>query len=114
MSIAFLFFTPDARNLRGFSIVFPAGAAFGLLMFAPAAAAEKFRAAIRGWLERYWAQLQPRVSFVMGLALGYFIASARHKTFDALTFISIGLVFLGAVVGIVVGIVIKGDQRGAT
>lgn len=112
MGAAFLITTPDARNLRGFSIAFGVGAVFGLLMFSPIAFAEKFRDRIRKWLVRYGAQVQPRVAFVMALALGYWFASMRHHTFDALAFVAMGLVFIGALLGVVIGIV--NGRRSAT
>jgi hypothetical protein len=112
MSAAFLTTTPDARNLRGFLIALGVGAAFGLLMFSPIALAEKFREGIRRWLQRYGARVQPRVAFVMALALGYWFASMRYHTFDALAFVAMGLVFIGALFGVVIGIV--NGRRSAT
>ena len=112
MAAAFITTTPDFRNLRGFAIAFGGGAAFGLLMFSPIAFAEKFREGIRRWLERYGARVQPGVAFVMAVALGYWIASMRHHTFDALAFVAMALVFIGALFGVVIGIV--NGRRSAT
>lgn len=112
MSAAFLITIPDFRNLRGFSSAFGVGVVFGLLMFSPIAFAEKCREGIRRWLERYGARIQPRVAFVMARALGYWFASMRHHTFDALAFVAMGLVFVGALFGVVIGIV--NGRRSAT
>ena len=110
VSAAFVITTPDFRNLRDFSFAFGVGAVFGLLMFSPIAFAEKFRDGIRSWLERHGSRVQPKVAFIMAVALGYWIASMRHDTFDALAFVAMGLVFIGALFGIVIGIV-NGDRR---
>jgi hypothetical protein len=113
MTAAFLSITRDVRNPRGFSIVFSVGAGFGLLMFSPVAFAERFRYGIRRWLERHGRHVQPGVSFLMAMALGYWIASMRHGMFDALSFVAMGFVFIGALFGIVVGIV-NSERRSGT
>ena len=112
VSITFLAATPAARNARGFCIEFAVGAAFGLLMFSPIALAEKFRGGIRRWLQRHGSRVQPRVGFLMAVALGYWFASLRHHTFDALAFVAMGVVLVGAVLGVVIGVV-NGDGRRA-
>jgi hypothetical protein len=112
MTTAFLTATPDARNPRGLFVTFGTGAAFGLLMFSPIAFAEKFRDAVKRWLEQHGQRVQPRVAFLMATALGYFIASVRHRTFDTFTFVAIGLVLVGALFGIVIGVA-NSDRRRA-
>src|SRR5262249_8117394 len=111
-SAAFLIFISGARDFRTFSVEFGIGAAWGLIMFSPIAFAEKFRLSIRRWLARRGSRVQPRVGFIMTLALGYATASFRHHTFDVLTMISVGLVFIGAMFGIIIGIA-NDDRRPA-
>ena len=110
---AFLITTPGARNPRGFCIEFGIGSVFGLLIFAPIVLAENFRSAISGWFSRHGSRVQPRVAFIMAMALGYLIASMRHHTFDAIAFVAMGLVFITAIFGVVVGTV-NGDRKSAT
>lgn len=112
-SVAFLMTTADFRNLRGFSIAFSTGGVFGVLMFAPMALGEKFRGHIRRWLERHGARMQRWVALLMAISVGYSFASVRHQTFDAWTYVALGLVFLAAVFGVVVGGAIEDRQSAA-
>ena len=114
MTAAFLASTAEARNLRGICIEFFVGTAFGLLMFAPIAVAEKFREAIRERLRFHWSRVQQLVSSIMALASGYVISSMYHHTFDTFSFIAVGFVFLGAILGVVFGIVAEGGPRNVT
>jgi hypothetical protein len=112
MAVPFLMIEHDARNFRGAGIGFSVGAAFGLLMFAPIALAEKFRASIRAWLERNGSQIYRLATYTMALALGYWIASIRYQMLDAVALMAMGLVFLGALFGVVIGVV-KAERRSA-
>lgn len=113
MTVPFLVVEHDARNLRGVAISFPIGALLGLLLFAPIAFAVKYRMVIRAWLDRNGSRVQPWVAYIMALALGYWFASMRHHTFDALAFIAMGVVFLCALFGVVIGVV-NGGRRSDT
>ena len=85
---------------RGVAIFFGGGALLGVIIVTPIAAAE---APLRGGRRpraEVSARLDGYASMLMGLAMGYLLASLRRQVFDLLTGTAFATIFAGAVLKI--------------
>lgn len=98
-----------ARTPHGVAAVFTMGGILGFVVVAPVAAGEAFRAPLVRWLgQRAW-NVHWHTSLLMAVALGYFLASLRHRTLDVFTWISAVTVMLGASVKILLSTIYAHD-----
>ena len=97
-AVAFWFGLPDSRTVTGVGWALLVGAALGLAIFGPIAAAQAVRHRRSDWLFRHSFRIQWYTSAAMGLALGYLIACVRHQLFDGFAGLALLIVFLGAVI----------------
>ena len=106
-AIAVFVSPPEEHRWSELLVAFGIGAALGLTVFAPIAAALAFRARLADWLERYGFHVQWYVSFSMAISLGYIAASVHQKPVDAITTVALLVVFLCAVVKTALGIAFR-------
>lgn len=108
---------PELRDLRGASITFVVGAALGAAFFLPIAAADALPAASVRRLAPHLLHIDRAVSMLGAIALGYILASMRHKVVDDnLAFVAPVLVFFCAVGKIALERVYRraGSKKGAS
>ncbi|HEX4797522.1 MAG TPA: hypothetical protein VH370_27255 [Humisphaera sp.] len=80
---------------RGIAIFFGVGALIGVIVVAPIAAAELLlRRGTRPHAE-VSVRLDSYTSMLMGLAMGYALASMHHHVFDLLTGAALAVIFVG-------------------
>src|ERR1700693_5167437 len=109
VTLAALLTAPNMHDARGVSIWFGMGLGMGVILFVPMAVAVKFRSGLVRRLGPHLFCIQWCVSLIMAGAMGYIVASSLHKTFDAITGLSMLLVFLGAMTKTNLGIIFKRD-----
>jgi hypothetical protein len=95
-----LVFSAGERGLRAAVIGIANGLVFGLVVFAPIAFAGGFRVGICAWRQRH-PRIEAAIFVAMMLSLGYLIACQWHSVSDAVTIIAVGVVFLGAIWGMI-------------
>lgn len=98
---------PELRSATEVFWIFAVGAAAGVVIFAPLAAALAFRNQMRPWATRHGYAIQWYASAMMMLALGYLLASIVHRTPDALTGLAVLILFFGVMAKVVFGIVFR-------
>ena len=98
---------PELRSATDAFWIFAMGAAAGLVIFAPVAAALAFKDQIRRWATRHGYAIQWYASAMMMLALGYLLASIIHRTPDVLTGLAVLILFFGVMAKIVFGIAFR-------
>jgi predicted Na+-dependent transporter len=79
------------------------GAAFGLVIFGPIAAAQAVRRRRPEWLIRQSSRIHWYTSIAMGFSLGYAVACLRQSTLDKWGLLASLTVFLGAVIKMALG-----------
>ena len=102
---------PSSRTAPEVAWALLIGAAFGIIMFGPIAAARLMRQHRPDWLARYARQISWYTSALMMMSLGYLIACMRHGVFDTLAMIAFGLVLASAVVKIALGDVLRRQTK---
>ena len=89
------------------------GAAFGILMFGPIAAAGLLGEYRPDWLARCAWPIDRCTSALGAISLGYLVACMHHEVFDTLAMIAFGLVWAGAVVKIALGDALRQRDKNA-
>jgi hypothetical protein len=104
---------PGSRRVSDIAWAILIGAAFGLVIFGPIAAAVVTRERCPDWFERHTFRIHWYASAAMGLSLGYLFACFRHEVFDGLAIVAFLSVCLGAVVKIALSLALNQEVPNA-
>jgi hypothetical protein len=106
-SIAVFLSPPEPHRWSELLIAFGMGAAIGLTVFVPIAAALAFSTRLFGWLERYGSRVEWYMSISMAVSLGYIAASVHQRSVDGITVVTLLVVFLCALAKTALGIAFR-------
>ncbi len=102
----------DGWTSRSIIIGFVAGMILGALILAPIAFAEAFRTRLTNLLGPHTFAIQWNVSLIMALAMGYILGATRQGASDGFLALALALVFVGAMIKVVIGILFGQVERG--
>jgi hypothetical protein len=104
---------PGVWTARGILIWFVAGAFLGVVVLAPVAAVEAFRARLIYLLGTHVQQIWWYVSLSMAVAFGYMLAVMRRGSFDGFFWLAVAVLFTGAILKMAMQILYKTRSRSA-